>query len=103
MYAIRSYYGSRGVLAEFERNDGRWHRMITVDEEVMDQKRGHAQQRLGKEVADMNSYYILTVPEGEEAAAWIDRLNELPEVEIARPVPLPAPMPLPGDYQDQLV
>ncbi len=92
---------SRGVLAEFERNDGRWHRMITVDEEVMDQKRGHAQQRLGKEVADMNSYYILTVPEGEEAAAWIDRLNELPEVEIARPVPLPAPMPLPGDYQDQ--
>lgn len=91
---------SRSTLAAFERGNGSWHRMITVDEEVMDAKRSKAQMKLGKEVADMNSYYILTVPEGTESGEWIDRLNELPEVEIARPVPLPAPMPVPGDFQD---
>ncbi|MBR9974358.1 MAG: S8 family serine peptidase, partial [Bacteroidetes bacterium] len=91
---------SRTTLQRFERARGVWHRMVTVGEEAVDRMRGNAQRKLGKEVADMNSYYILTVPEGADAASWIDQLNALPEVQIARFVPLPAPMPVPGDFQD---
>ncbi|MDT8322814.1 MAG: HYR domain-containing protein [Bacteroidota bacterium] len=92
---------SRATLARIISEGGRWHRMIAVPEEEMDKKRGNAQRNLGKEVADMNSYYILNVPEEKSAEEWIDMLNELPDVEIARPVPLPAPMPVPGDFEGQ--
>ena len=91
---------SRAVLQRLERARGAWHRMVTVGEEEVDRLRGNAQRKLRKEVADMNSYYILTVPEEIDAAAWIDQLNALPEVQIARFVPLPAPMPVPNDFQD---
>lgn len=91
---------SRTTIQRLERANGAWHRMITVEEDAADRMRGNAQRKLGKEVADMNSYYILTVPEGADAAEWIDQLNALPEVQIARFVPLPAPMPVPGDFQD---
>lgn len=91
---------SRTTLQRFERARGAWHRMITVEEAAVDRMRGNAQRKLGKEVADMNSYYILTVPEDIDATVWIDQLNALPEVQIARFVPLPAPMPVPNDFQD---
>ncbi len=91
---------SREVLQSIEVSGGRWHRLATLSEEKMDELRGNAQRKLGEQVADMNSYFILTIPEGIDAEQWLDMLNELPEVEIAQPVPLPAPMPLPGDYQN---
>jgi hypothetical protein len=65
----------------------------------MDEMRGNAQRKLGKEVADMNSYFILTVPENIDTERWLDLLNNLEDVEIAQPVPLPAPQPLPDDFQ----
>jgi serine protease len=92
---------SRETLMSIDREGGVWHRMITIPEERMDEMRGNAERKLGKEVADMNSYFILTVPEGIETERWLDLLNELPDVEIAQPMPLPAPMPLPGDFQGQ--
>ena len=92
---------SRATLARIISQGGRWHRMVPVPEEEMDRMRGKAQRSLGKEIADMNSYYILTVPENGMAEEWINTLNELPDVEIATFVPLPPPMPLPGDYEAQ--
>ncbi len=90
---------SRRLLANIVREGGRWHRLAALSEELMDQKQQAAQRKLGRQIADMNSYYVLTVPERVNAETWIDLLNSMPEVEIAQPVPLPAPMPLPGDYQ----
>ena len=90
---------SRATLARIISQGGRWHRMVPVPEEEMDRMRGKAQKNLGKEIADMNSYYILTVPEKNMAEEWVNTLNELPDVEIATFVPLPPPMPLPGDYE----
>jgi len=58
-----------------------------------------AESRLNRDIADLNNYFILTVPEGADAQAWLDRLNALPEVEIALAMPLPAPAPLPPNYQ----
>ena len=92
---------AREVLSAIQRDGGRWHRMVTVSEELLDEKQRVAERRLGRKIADMNSYYILTVPEGTNAETWIDMLNELEDVEIAQPVPLPAPQPLPGDFQPQ--
>ncbi|MCZ7558339.1 MAG: HYR domain-containing protein [Bacteroidia bacterium] len=91
--------GARELLSAIARDGGVWHRMITVEEEKMDEMRGNAQRKLGKEVADMNSYFILTVPENVDTELWLDLLNELEDVEIAQPVPLPAPQPLPDDFQ----
>ncbi len=90
---------TRATLAIMDRNGSHWHRMMTLSEELLDEKRGNAERKLSRKIADLNSYYILTVPEGIEAEQWIDMLNELPDVEIATPAPLPAPPPVPGDFQ----
>jgi len=92
------HHQSKRALAQIRKNGGRWHRMAALSEEQMDEKRGNAQRKLRKQVADMNSYFVLTVPEGEDTEKWIDLLNSLPEVEIAIPGALPAPPPLPGNY-----
>ncbi len=90
---------SRATLARIISQGGRWHRMVPVPEEEMDRLQGKAERNLGREIADMNSYYILTVPEKSMSEEWINLLNDLPDVEIATFMPLPPPMPLPGDYE----
>ncbi|MCB2206305.1 HYR domain-containing protein [bacterium] len=90
---------SRILLSRVVSEGGRWERMIPIPEEEMDRLRGNAQRNLGKEVADMNSYYILSVPESTAPVEWVNMLNDLPDVELAEFMELPPPMPLPGDYE----
>ncbi|MCB2206304.1 HYR domain-containing protein [bacterium] len=90
---------SRILLSRVVSEGGRWERMIPIPEKEMDRLRGNAQRNLGKEIADMNSYYILSRPEGNAPEEWVNMLNDLPDVELAEYMELPPPMPLPPDYE----
>ncbi|MDP2209457.1 MAG: S8 family serine peptidase [Bacteroidota bacterium] len=78
---------------------GRWKRMAGAPEEKINSLRAVAEMKLGRAIANLNNYFILTVPKGVSIKVWIDKLNALPEVEIALPLPLPTPPPLPPNYQ----
>jgi Subtilase family/Dockerin type I domain len=79
---------------------GNWRRMSVVEEDKIDLLVSNAERNLKREIADLNNYFILNVPEGVNAIEWIDKLNSLAEVEIALAMPLPMPAPMiPGNYQ----
>ncbi|MDH3890116.1 MAG: S8 family serine peptidase [candidate division Zixibacteria bacterium] len=79
---------------------GSWKRMVSLPEEEMDDLVNNAEKNLDRDIADLNNYFILTVPDGIRTEEWLDQLNSLAEVEIAVAMPLPAPLPvLPPNYQ----
>jgi subtilisin family serine protease len=96
---------------------GVWRRNTGADEATLDRLRARAQASLGREIADLNNFFLLDVPPGRDAASWMDALNLLPEVELAFPVALAAEPPsgpacwpssverapalLPGDLTDR--
>lgn len=90
---------ARNTLEAIARDGGKWCRMPGAPEEAIDRMRVTAEINLGKKIADLNNYFILTVPSGVKAEQWIDQLNTLPEVEIAQPLPLPVTQPFPPSYQ----
>ncbi len=87
------------TLAAFADAGGTWRRSTGASEDMIDQLVAQAERTLEREIADLNNYFLLTVPQGEDTEEWIDQLNALPEVEIAKALPLPMPLPMPGDYQ----
>jgi len=89
------------IIVSLTAAGGIWQRVSPCAEEEIDHLVATAETRLNRDLADLNNYFVLTVPDGVRAEDWIDRLNSLPEVEIARAMPLAAPLPLPGDYQSQ--
>ena len=92
---------ARSILAAVSDAGGTWMRMTIDNEVLIDQLRTNAQTNLKREIADLNNYFILEVPDGIQTEQWLDALNALPEVEIALAMPLPAPLPLPGDYESE--
>lgn len=90
---------ARMLLETINRDGGSWFRATGADEETIDRMRTTAEDNLGREIADMNNYFVLSVPDHNKTEDWINRLNGLADVEIARPIYLPPPLPLPGDYQ----
>ncbi|HLF14668.1 MAG TPA: T9SS type A sorting domain-containing protein [Bacteroidota bacterium] len=78
-----------------------WTRMSGASEEETHRMAETAARNLGREIARLNNYFILTVPAGADPKDWIDRLNALDDVEIALFVPLPVPQPVPGSFQSR--
>lgn len=77
-------------------------RLFTKPEEDLEAERVRGQALLGKELADLNNYYLFTLPEGLDASLFIDALNAMDMVEIAYPEPIAEPAvvespPVPGD------
>jgi hypothetical protein len=71
-------------------------RLFRGPEADHDAKRQEGQRRSGRELADLNLYYIITLPPGQTPAVIANRLNALPIVERAEPEPiaqLPADIP----------
>ena len=62
-------------------------------EAELDVARAEGQAESGEELADLNNYYVIKLPEAANAAALADRLNGLSSVEYAAPAPKPAPPP----------
>ncbi|UCD17223.1 MAG: S8 family serine peptidase [Candidatus Zixiibacteriota bacterium] len=90
-----------GVMDYIAGDGGRWQRLLVDQEQKMDDLRANATSFHNREIADLNNYFILTVPEGLRAEDWIDRLNSLPEVEIASPMSLAMPAPYPGSFENE--
>ncbi|HTR40402.1 MAG TPA: choice-of-anchor tandem repeat GloVer-containing protein [Pseudomonadales bacterium] len=78
---------------------GKWQRADAISEDAMDVMRHRAEKNLGRALPDMNLQFYLTVPSGMDAAAVIDRLNQLDIVELAQPVPRPQRPPLPPNFE----
>jgi len=87
------------IIDEIAQTGGSWKRMTGKGESKMDEMRQVAQDFHQCEIADLNNYFILTVPEGESATEWMDRLNALYEVEIALAMPLPVTPPTPTNFE----
>lgn len=59
-------------------------RAIRTDERILDENRETGQRLAGRELADLNNYYLIRVPEGSEAGIEIaNQLLALDEVETA--------------------
>ncbi|MCK4606866.1 MAG: S8 family serine peptidase [candidate division Zixibacteria bacterium] len=78
---------------------GEWARTSATAEDMVDFLVARAERRLSRDIADLNNYFVLTVPEGIVTEDWIDQLNSLPEVEVALAMPLAPPLPVPDNYQ----
>ena len=69
-------------------------RQHAASEAEIDRQRIAAEQESGRDLADLNLYYIIKVPAGVDPAVLADRLNRLAVVEYAEPMGLPAPPPV---------
>lgn len=72
---------------------GRWERFDTVSEETLDQMVRTAEENLGRDLADLNLYYYLHLPQGANAATVINAFNSLNIVELAQGLPKPLTQP----------
>jgi len=75
------------VLQQIEETGAKWIQMTAGNEDKADEMRDVAQKNLGEQIADLNNYFILNVPEGESAESWLNMLNSLGVVELAKPMP----------------
>lgn len=82
------------VLSRFGVSRNRVRRLFTRSEEELDVERAEGERRSRRQLADLNLYYELDLPQGADAAALCDELNSLPFVEVAEPALLPAPLPV---------
>jgi len=80
---------ANGLLTN--RDDFSLLRLFTRPELSLENERVSAQQRSGKQMADLNNYYQVRLlqPSRAAAEAFIDALNALTEVEIAYAEPIP--------------
>jgi len=69
-------------------------RLHTRPEGELNSEREAAQRESGRELADLNLYYVIRMPAGASAAELAARLNGLRSVEFAEPGPRPAPLPI---------
>lgn len=81
------------VLRELGLPPGTVRRLHRRPEVELDLERVAAEQVSGRELADLNLYYVINLPAGVSAALVADRLNTLPIVEFAEPALRPAPPP----------
>src|SRR5262249_42257552 len=68
-------------------------RLHTRPERELDAERERAMQRSGRQLADLNLYYVVDVPPGRSAASVIGELERSPEIEFAAAAPAPVPPP----------
>ncbi|MBI5019929.1 MAG: S8 family serine peptidase [Ignavibacteriales bacterium] len=78
---------------------GVWKRLTSGFEDRIESMRRNAELNANRAIANLNNYFILSVPQGINTEEWIDQLNSISEIEIAEPRHLPPPLPLPGNYQ----
>jgi len=99
----RDIPGVASVLAGYP--GVRIQRLFLRPEATLAADQARLEARTGKDLPDLNLWYRLILPPGEDIEALVDSLNALDFVEIAYPEPLPAPPPSPPSpsplYEDQ--
>ena len=76
-----------------------WKRACSVPEWRLDEIHSRGQARTRKPLHNLNNVYRLRIPHDADVWAIGRRLESLPGVELARPVPLPMRQPVPDDYE----
>ncbi|MCD4734454.1 MAG: hypothetical protein K8R53_00285 [Bacteroidales bacterium] len=76
-----------------------WYRMSDVPEATIDQWQVNGESNTGMEVYNLNNIYRIQVPKGIDIWEFSVKLEALPGVILAKPVPKPVEAPLPPDYQ----
>jgi len=87
------------VLRQIAKAGGRWRSAANIDRSRLEELRSRAQFARRREIADLSSYFVLTLPAATSAELVMDALNGLAEVELASPAPLPVPAPSVPDFQ----
>ena len=87
----------RQILADSP--SAEWSKLIDLPESEIMRQKMVGEANTGKELTDLNLYFLLQVPEKTNIKKYIDNLNKLDIVELAKPVLKPMPPPLPPDYQ----
>ena len=88
------------VFAVMVSEGAQWRRMAPIPEAEVDEWVNTAEENLDQEIADINNYFILGVPEHVITEEWLQELNSFDEIEIALAMPLPMPAPaVPPNYQ----
>lgn len=84
-------------LAWFE-----WYRICDVPEERLDEIQSRGEANTSKPVYNLNNIYRLRIPKGLDVWAVSKKLEALPGIILARPVPKPIPPPFtPPNYVPQ--
>jgi hypothetical protein len=73
---------------------GQVKRLHTRPERELDEERVAARRRSGRDLADLNLYYIIQLPSGANSVDMAEQLNELSVVEFAEPQLEPPPPPV---------
>jgi len=92
---------TKDIFSEIKKAGGTWVRMSGEQEFKADDMRQNAEQYHKREIADLNNYFILSVPENIDAIEWLTILNSLPEIELAKPMSLPVVLPVPNYQSNQ--
>ena len=64
-------------------------KLFKLPKQRLNELRAKGMGRSGKSLPDLNLWFQITLPEGGDAAAFLEDLKRLPNVEFAEPAPLP--------------
>lgn len=92
---------ARDILSQTVSAGGTWKPITGTWSNKIDELVANAERNLDRDIADLNNYYILTVPDDIITEEWLDQLNALDDVEIALAMPKYCPPPTPPDFQPQ--
>ncbi len=84
----------RAVLARYRIGAKELRRYFTRSEALLNQEKHSGEARSGRQLADLNLYFEISVAADVDAGALCDDLNALDIVELAEPAPMPAPPPV---------
>ncbi|MCK5127481.1 MAG: VCBS repeat-containing protein [candidate division Zixibacteria bacterium] len=90
-----------GVYAVLGKGVAIWTRISDISEERLIEFQKIGETKSGSELYDMNNAYRLQISEGQDIWDVSRRLEELPGVILARPVPKPMSLPVPISYVPQ--
>jgi hypothetical protein len=77
-----------------------WRRICDLPEERLDQFESEGEANSNKDLYNLNNIYRLRIPKHENVWELSQKLEALPGIMLARPVPKPISLPLPGYYVD---
>ncbi|MFH1144211.1 MAG: FG-GAP-like repeat-containing protein [Candidatus Eisenbacteria bacterium] len=80
-----------------------WQRLSSVSEAKLDAVQSEGEEKTGKPIYNLNNIYRLRISADLDVWEVSRRLEDLPGVLLARPVPQPQPLPLPGSYEPEQI
>ncbi len=97
--ATNALMGVNEILSEVKPVE--WYRICDVPEEKLDELQIRGEANTGKQLYNLNNIYRLKISAGKDIWSISAKLEALPGILLARPVPKPMTVPVPTNYQPQ--